>query len=211
MTLRMNRPRRGFTLIELLVVIAIIAVLIALLLARGPGGPRGGPAGAVHQQPEADRPGHRQLRVGHRLHRAGIYQLLHQRQLQLGRGGNPAFTVCGAGLQSGPALARQRPGLGLVGHAAALCRAIAALCGDEFQSSHLGRRQQHGGDHSDQRLPLPVGEQPDPDLPDGRRQPEPAARGEPVLRPRQLPVQHGLERHEHDAAYCQLRRSRAGR
>ena len=165
----------------------------------------------MHQQPEADRPGDRQLRVGYRLHRAGIHQLLQQRQLQLGRGGNPAFTDRGAGLQSGPALAGQRAGMGLVGHAAALCRAIAAVCGDERQSSHLGSRQRHGGGHSDQRLPLPVGEQPDPDMPDGRRQPEPAASGEPVLRPRQLPVQHGLERHEHDAAYCQLRRSCAGR
>ena len=53
--------RRGFTLIELLVVIAIIAVLIAAL-ARRPGGPRGGPADAVHQQPQAARPGRAQLR-----------------------------------------------------------------------------------------------------------------------------------------------------
>ena len=49
--------RRGFTLIELLVVIAIIAILIAPALARRPGGPRGGPADAVHQQHEAARPG----------------------------------------------------------------------------------------------------------------------------------------------------------
>ena len=49
------RRRSGFTLIELLVVIAIIAVLIAPALARRPGGARGGPAGTVHQQPQADR------------------------------------------------------------------------------------------------------------------------------------------------------------
>ena len=55
--------RRGFTLIELLVVIAIIAVLIALLLAGRAGGSRGRPPGAVRQQPQAARPGRRQLRV----------------------------------------------------------------------------------------------------------------------------------------------------
>ena len=53
--------RRGFTLIELLVVIAIIAVLIALLAPGGPGGAGGRPPRPVHQQPEADRPGHAQL------------------------------------------------------------------------------------------------------------------------------------------------------
>ena len=47
-------PHRGFTLIELLVVIAIISVLIALLLARGAVGARGGAAGPVRQQPDAD-------------------------------------------------------------------------------------------------------------------------------------------------------------
>ena len=51
----MIRKRSGFTLIELLVVIAIIAVLIALLVARRPGRSRGGEAGPVRQQPEADR------------------------------------------------------------------------------------------------------------------------------------------------------------
>ena len=55
------RPRAGFTLIELLVVIAIIAVLIALLLPGRAGGPRGGPADPVHQQPQAARPGAAQL------------------------------------------------------------------------------------------------------------------------------------------------------
>ena len=61
-----TKTRRGFTLIELLVVIAIIAVLIALLLARGAIGPRGGPAGPVRQQPQADRPGDAQLPHRHR-------------------------------------------------------------------------------------------------------------------------------------------------
>ena len=57
----MRSRRRGFTLIELLVVIAIIAVLIALLLPAVQAAPRARPADAVHQQPEADRPGHAQL------------------------------------------------------------------------------------------------------------------------------------------------------
>ena len=59
----MRSTRSGFTLIELLVVIAIIAVLIALLLAGGAGGARGGPPHAVHQQPQADRPGDPQLHL----------------------------------------------------------------------------------------------------------------------------------------------------
>ena len=46
---RPGRRRPGFTLIELLVVIAIIAVLDRASAARGAVGPRGGPAGAVHQ------------------------------------------------------------------------------------------------------------------------------------------------------------------
>ena len=58
----MRKSRSGFTLIELLVVIAIIAVLIALLAAGRAGGARGRPPRAVHQQPQADRPGLPQLR-----------------------------------------------------------------------------------------------------------------------------------------------------
>ena len=49
--------RRGFTLIELLVVIAIIAVLIALLLPAVQSAREAARRIAVHQQPEADRPG----------------------------------------------------------------------------------------------------------------------------------------------------------
>ena len=60
-SLRRQAQARGFTLIELLVVIAIIAVLIALALARRAGGPRGGPPCPVRQQPQAARPGGRQL------------------------------------------------------------------------------------------------------------------------------------------------------
>ena len=51
---RASPPRAGFTLIELLVVIAIIAVSDRSLAAGGPVGPRGGPALAVLQQPDAD-------------------------------------------------------------------------------------------------------------------------------------------------------------
>ena len=58
----MNHPRRrGFTLIELLVVIAIIAVLIALLLPAVQAAREAARRGAVHKQPQADRPGDQQL------------------------------------------------------------------------------------------------------------------------------------------------------
>ena len=56
----------GFTLIELLVVIAIISVLVALLLPGRAVGPRGGPAVAVRQQPDAARARPAELRIGPR-------------------------------------------------------------------------------------------------------------------------------------------------
>ncbi len=169
--------------------------------ARGPGGPRGGAAGAVRQQPEADRAGDRQLRVGHRLHRVGVHQFV-QRQL---RSAIPLpQQVAVPGYNPDPHTGDNGPGWGWLALLLPQTRAGAALQCDQRESAHLGRRQQHGGHDSDQRLPLPVGEQPDADVRDGRRQPEPAAGGEPVLRPRQLPVQRGLERLGH-AGDCQLR------
>ena len=59
----MSKRHRGFTLIELLVVIAIISLLIGLLLPAVQAA-REAARCAVRQQPEAARPGHRQLRVG---------------------------------------------------------------------------------------------------------------------------------------------------
>ena len=58
----MKKPRHAFTLIELLVVIAIIAVLIALLLPAVQSAREAARRCSVHEQPQADRPGHRQLR-----------------------------------------------------------------------------------------------------------------------------------------------------
>ena len=55
-------PSKGFTLIELLVVIAIIAVLIALLLPAVQAAREAARRDAVHQQPQADHAGDRQLR-----------------------------------------------------------------------------------------------------------------------------------------------------
>ena len=49
-----NSSAPGFTLVELLVVIAIIGVLVALLVAGDSGFARGGSAGIVWQQSEAD-------------------------------------------------------------------------------------------------------------------------------------------------------------
>ena len=60
-TLPESRRRAGFTLIELLVVIAIIARPDRPAPAGRAGGPRGGPARPVRQQPEADRPRPAQL------------------------------------------------------------------------------------------------------------------------------------------------------
>ena len=132
---RHRHDRKAFTLIELLVVIAIIAVLIALLLPAVQAAREAARRIAMHQQPQADRPGDRQLRVGHRLHRAGIHQLA-QRQLRLPR---RCRHRRGAGLQPGPVHAGQRPGVGLAGVAAALRRAGAAVQRDQRQSAHLGR------------------------------------------------------------------------
>ena len=57
-----HHPKFGFTLIELLVVISIIGILVPYC-AGGSSGPRGRTANAVLQQPEANRPGHAELRT----------------------------------------------------------------------------------------------------------------------------------------------------
>ena len=62
--------RSGFTLIELLVVIAIIGILVGWC-SRPSRRRKGGAADAVHQQPQADRPGGTQLRE-HEWDAAGL-------------------------------------------------------------------------------------------------------------------------------------------
>ena len=196
----MSRRRRGFTLIELLVVIAIIAVLIALLLAGGAGGARGGPADPVRQQPEADRPGDRQLRVEPS---AASSRGTSARACRCAR------TACRATTRTRRRTTTGRGGAGWP----CCCRYAEQAPLYNAINVNLPTWVADNGTvvtGADQRLQLPVGEQPDADVPDGRRQPEPAAGGEPVLRPRQLPVQHGLERHEHHAGEHQLRRPGQG-
>ena len=181
------RGVEGFTLIELLVVIAIIAVLIALLLP------------AVQAAREAARRAQcinnlKQIGLAianyessHRLHRLGIHQLDRCRW--------PQFGV--PGYNPDPQTGDNGPGWGwlalLLPYAeqAPLYNAINVNLPTWVADNSTVVTVQINV------LQLPVGEQPDADVPDGRRQPEPAAGGEPVLRPGQLPVQHGLERHGH--------------
>ena len=156
------------------------------LAARRPGGPRGGAAGAMRQQPEADRPGHRQLRVGHRLHRLGIHQLLQQRQLHSAAAATLPHSR-GAGLQPGPADAATTGRVGAGWPCSCPTPSRRRSTTRSTSTCPPGwRTTARWSIDSDQRLQLPVGEQPDADVPDGRRQPEPVAGGQPVLRPLRL-------------------------
>ncbi len=123
---------RGFTLIELLVVIAIIGVLIGPAAAGGAGGAGVGPADAVRQQSEADRPGAGQLRVGPRRLPAVVCRRPEGRRVGLrrqlpGRGDQHA-----AGVRLGDA-------------DPALPGAVAALRELQHQPAVLGAGQHHGG------------------------------------------------------------------
>ncbi len=178
--------KRGFTLIELLVVIAIIAVLIALLLP------------AVQAAREAAR----RTQCINNLKQIGLAIANYESAvgcivpgyISYCSSGNctrprrhPASQIAVPGYNPDPHSLDSGPGWGW----------LAMLLPYAEQSPlytamnvNLPTWVADNGTvviDSDQRLPLPVGEQPDPDVPDGRRQPEPAAGGEPVLRPRQLP------------------------
>ena len=198
----------GFTLIELLVVIAIIAVLIALLLP------------AVQSAREAARRAQctnnlKQIGLAIAnyessdwLYCAGLHQLCGSGNCA--SGATLPSSVAVPGYNPDPFTMDQGPGWGWLAMLLPYAEQAPLYSATNFNLPTWVAANSTVVVGSDQRLPLSVGEQSDCDVHDGRCQLESASGGEPVLRPGQLPVQHGLERHEHPAADHELRRPGSG-
>ena len=193
-------PRRGFTLIELLVVIAIIAVLIALLLP------------AVQAAREAARRAQcvnnlKQIGLAianyessSRLHRLGVHQRRRCRW--------PSW-ACRATTRTRRRATTGRAGAGWP----CCCRMPSSRRSTTRSTSICPPGSPDNGTVVMVQINVfncPSANNPTPTCPDGRRQPEPAAGGQSVLRPLRLRVQRRLERLGHaDRRSTTTTRSRA--
>ncbi len=162
--------RGGFSLIELLVVISVIAVLIALLL----------------PSVQAAREAARRAQCVNNLKQIGLAIANYESALgcivpgyiSLCGSGNCATpgvlpaSIAVPGYNPDPFTLDNGPGWGWLALLLPYAEQSPLANATNFNLPTWVAAEQHDGHHPGRRLPLPVGEQPDPDLQDGRRQPE---------------------------------------